>query len=575
MSLNDLMQEKRTKHLIQTMRQSIEAQDTLQQQEMQQQEMQRQAQEQLQQEEQLRQQEQPAPVVQEMGTQADIAVPAEPVQKEGFRARKKREEREKAARAAETQKTAVLQQEEGLLEQRVQMSQSETLSEEQLRNERALLSEKLKAIDLQEKAQMLGSGDAPLTEAQQRRVHWEAQAARAKAAGEYARMLPVGSAMRRKAMAVKEEQELKADKLRRSYKVTTLENPVERAREEATLKRHDRYDKLKSIFRKENPLSHEDAVWRHPGNGHMLINVGRAFFGGTKPMYIFEDRESPIIRDGRIAGYKQYLFKEAINCVGFDKPEGALVTEAAARLQDILCGPYSIPAFSAQVDGKVLGSFQEKIESRQGDDRIDLFSWQASTQAGEQIDLPEGIKNEILREHTLDWLLCNFDTKGENFLHRQEDGHLCSFDKEASFGRLQDEGARHMSTDYKPHANDTLYNTIFTEYARGRIHLDLSGNLEQIERMEAMSRQDYLALFTAMLDQKYGPAGPRNTARQAAEDAICERKENLREEYRQFYEGLIERRKQAMGAGDDTRGLLDAAGRFRFRGEPPSAEGLP
>jgi len=567
MPLNELMQENRRRHLIQTMRQSIEAQDILQQEEMQRrEEMQRQAQarEQLMQEGQ-------APVVQEMGTQADIAVPAEPVQNEGYRARKKREEREKAARAAETQRMAVLRQEESLLEQRVQMSQSETLSEEQLRNERALLSEKLKAIDLQEKARMLGDGGAPLTEGEQRRIHWEAQAARAKAAGEYARMLPIGSAMRREAMAVKEEQELKADKLRRSYKVTTLENPVERAREEATLKRHDQYDKLKSIFRKENPLSHEDAAWRHPGNGHMLINVGRAFFGGTKPMYIFEDRESPVVRDGRIVGYKQYLFKEAINCVGFDKPEGALVTEAAARLQDILCGPYSIPAFAARVDDRVLGSFQEKIESRQGDDRIDLFSWQASTQAGERIDLPDGIKNEILREHTLDWLLCNFDTKGENFLHRQEDGHLCSFDKEASFGRLQDEGARHMSTDYKPHANDTLYNTIFTEYARGRIRLDLSGNMAQIRQMENMPRQDYLALFTEMLDQKYGPAEPGNAARQAAEDAICERKENLREEYRRFYEGLIGRRREAMGAGHDTGELLDDAGHFRFRDEAAAA----
>lgn len=121
----------------------------------------------------------------------------------------------------------------------------------------------------------------------------------------------------------------------------------------------------------------------------------------------------------------------------------------------------------------MLGSFQEKIETIGREQQVDLFSWQTNPQD----NIPADMKKEILREHTLDWLLCNFDTKGENFLHRA-DGHLCSFDKEASFYKLMDPEAQHMSTEYKPHANDTLYNTLFTQFAQGNVTLDLSASLE-------------------------------------------------------------------------------------------------
>ena len=89
---------------------------------------------------------------------------------------------------------------------------------------------------------------------------------------------------------------------------------------------------------------------------------------------------APILDDfGEVQGYQQYLYKEAINCLGFDKPQGALVTTAAAKLQDKICGPYSIPAYTAEQDGRVIGSFQKKIDSLSME--TDLFQWQANPQA--------------------------------------------------------------------------------------------------------------------------------------------------------------------------------------------------
>lgn len=214
---------------------------------------------------------------------------------------------------------------------------------------------------------------------------------------------------------------------------------------------------------------------------------------------------------------------------------------------------------------KVLGSFQEKIETIEAAQRFDLFSWQTDPQD----NIPAEMKKEILREHTLDWLLCNFDTKGENFLHRT-DNHLCSFDKEASFSKLKDEGAQHMSTEYKPHANDTLYNTLFTQFVKGNVALDLSASLEQVTKVEAMEKEEYLGLFSKMLDQKYGPSTESNKARQEVEAAMWQRKDNLREEYRTFYTDLIRRRREALrkaGKADDCAAYVDETGKFRFTDE--------
>lgn len=496
------------------------------------------------------------PLVQHMETHAEIDAPVPPLQqKEGYYERKKREQLESARQKAAEQKEAVRRQEQAL------HNQPQEAMGNEIKAERALLATRLKAVALEEKAELKAAeGD----EIEQMKVKHKAQAERAKLAGAFARMLPEKSVQRRKAMAVKEEQELKADHLRRKLKVAQMPEGEEKEREKATLTRHGHYDRLKKIFRKDNPLSHEDAEWKLP-TGQTLVNVGRAFFGGTKPMYIFEDRSSPILRDGQVVGYKQYLFKEATNCIGMYKPEGALVTEAAAALQEKICGPYSIPAYAAMEGKKVLGSFQEKIETIEAAQRFDLFSWQTDPQD----NIPAEMKKEILREHTLDWLLCNFDTKGENFLHRT-DNHLCSFDKEASFSKLKDEGAQHMSTEYKPHANDTLYNTLFTQFVKGNVALDLSASLEQVTKVEAMEKEEYLGLFSKMLDQKYGPSTESNKARQEVEAAMWQRKDNLREEYRTFYTDLIRRRREALrkaGKADDCAAYVDKTGKFRFADE--------
>lgn len=504
------------------------------------------------------------------GQNVPIEEPAQPLVEETRRERKKREEREKASRKAQDQMRRVgrmeMARKDGRLNMRT-MNPRDNLQD--YKEEEKLVKEKFKAIDLIAKSKLLDAGD-DLTKEVKLQIKWAAAVDKIDVISDYARMLPISSQKRLEAMQMKEEMQIKADKMRRELKVMGIEDEKEREREQATLSRHARFDFLKGIFRSENVLSHEDAVctlYKTDATGqeiatHRFVNIGRAFFGGTKPMYIFEDRLAPIYNEeGEVTGYEQYLYKEAINCIGWDKPEGALVTEAAAKLQEKICGPYSIPAVAVERDGKVIGSFQKKVESTR-EPHIDLFQWQANPQAQEP--LSEDVTSEILREHTLDWLLCNFDTKGENFLHRT-DGHLCSFDKEASFRMIKDPEAAHMSTTYKPHSNDTLYNTIFTEFAEGRQYLNLSSVITQIEKVENITDQEYLQMFDRMLTQKYGAQSDTNTKRAEIERAMLARKTGLREEYRRFFTELLQRRRQAIGARYESNfDRLDARGQFTF-----------
>lgn len=518
----------------------------------------------LQDQQQQQQQQQGQPqIVQAMPVQADIVQPAPPLHARQRRQdTKKQEEQRRAAQRAADQLTRSDQMEEA--RKAARNAGGWAGDREALRAEHDLLTEQLKAIDLQEKASLMAPD---LTQEERMTLRLQAQNARSDAVTKYARLLPEGSVERKRAMARKEKETLKSAQMRRALKVRQIADPVERAREEQTIRRHGHYDRIKKLVRagRQNPFSREDAdtYQNIRDQRHHMVNVGRASMGGTKPMYFFEDRDD---------GNKTYLFKEAINCIGFHKPEGALVTEAASRLQQRLCGQYAIPAFAVRdASGKVVGSLQEKVETLSGPQRVDLFSWQAHPQD----NLDDQMKGEILREHALDWLLCNFDTKGENFLHRT-DGHLSSFDKEASFSKLKDQGAAHMSYTYKPHANDTLYNTVFKEYAEGRLTLDLSAVLNQIETVESIEDGDYLGLFKEMLDHKYGAASPKNTKRKAAADAILARKQNLRAEYKTFFTKLVQERRAALadkGKEDDTANLLDrATGEFIFRPTPPPAQ---
>lgn len=409
-------------------------------------------------------------------------------------------------------------------------------TEEERKNEVKLLKLKLEAIGTAKEAGL----DEVKDETKRKLIELRAAQDIEAAYRECMELLQVGSKEREKIVKEHQDANDQYHALKKEIEVSQIENEQERLREQDTIDRHALFDFGKKLFRRDNELSHQDKEYYDKQSGTLLINRERAYFGGTKPMYIFEDR-SQIVKpaaDGNPPVYKEYLYKEAITCIGFAVPERALATEGASKLQEALFGrDKTIRAFAARdKNGKVIGSFQEKIATKKGEGKIDLFSWQADPQT----DLDTAVSDQVLREHTLDWLLCNFDTKGENFLQRESDGQLLSIDKEASFSIMMDnEKSRHMDRTFKPHSNETIYNTIFKKFVEDGMALNLDLTEEYISKIENMSDDQYFAFFEPMVTQKFGAASPGNTARQKFVARLMERKQNLRMEYKEFYGKMV------------------------------------
>lgn len=497
--------------------------------------------------------------------------------------RKKRRDMEKQYRRAEAAKWSLVETEGSAALRGSRRTAADRTSSAEYRNERAVLNKQLAYIQAQENADLAavkllqrqqsdgvtgGSADAAASaEAMTCKIEWGAQAARYEAYHRMAIGMEVGSKVREEAMKKAEDEKMKANVLRQKYKVACMSQGAERKRESDTIDRHEGYDMLKGIFRKPPAYSREDAemtIQREEGQQLHLVNIGRATMGGTKAMYEFSElREHMPANDVR----QIWLFKEATNCIGMSKPEGAIVTAEASRLQRQLRGELSIPAYCVRVNGEVVGSVQKKLQPAAGG--VNLFRWQAQDDLS--ANAPDAVTmHDLMNEHTLDWVLCNFDTKGENFIN-QDGGHVISFDKEASFNKLLDDGAQAMSYTYKPHSNDTIYNTMFRAYANGTIDLDLYANEEAIHSIESKDAQEYAEMFRATLDAKYKKG---SKSRSRAETLLKERFRTLRETYRTFYTALIrERLEHFQGDSEEhrqERERLNAYlrdGTFRFRDE--------
>ncbi len=306
---------------------------------------------------------------------------------------------------------------------------------------------------------------------------------------------------------------------------------------------YDRVSAVVTRFRPRNPLR-EEGMRFSDEKGNSFENQGRIFLGGTKAMNRFVDGEG-----------KEWLCKEAVTCLGTAKPMGALVTEAASRLQQIISPDTAVKAFVYRDEkGNVCGSLQERLTIPK--DAFDLFKWQTDTRQ----PLPDGMTSQILREHVTDWLLCNFDTKGENFLVDSE-GRLRGIDKEQAFSYLDKADTAHMSASYSPNPNTPLYNTIFQMYAKGEIDLDLGAVKPYIDAVMAIPEEDYRGLFADVVAQK---AHGDKTKMKEMSDKILARRDGLQAEYERFFGELAKERGATELNGQD--------GRFVFRDQAQKQE---
>lgn len=300
-----------------------------------------------------------------------------------------------------------------------------------------------------------------------------------------------------------------------------------------------------------------------------MIDDQEIFLGGTKPMSQY------IAADG-----SKWLAKQAVNCMGYYKPSGAILTEIGAKVQRLVDKKTAVEAFVGQTKKHGLVSFQRRLEHVEKDKKdeagnviekkLDLFQFSKHPELAttETTKAVQKLMPQILREHVTDWLLCNFDTKGENFvitLNEQGERVLHGIDKEAAFNKIRDPKAQHMSTTYKPHANNTLYNVVFEKYVSGDMDFDLREVIPHVQKMIAMGDDEYMETFKPYFDHLNETKKPEVV--QDIRGKILARKQGLKAEYRTFFAELIERRCKNLHP-DEAAALratyLDKKGLFKF-----------
>ena len=321
-----------------------------------------------------------------------------------------------------------------------------------------------------------------------------------------------------------------------------------------------------------------------------MVSNEKITLGGTKPMSQYTDSNG-----------QRWLAKQAVNCMGFAKLSGALLTEAGAKIQELVDPSTAVQAFSGRTQEHGDVSFQRRLENvlkskievevpdpaHPGDpaykiknkvpnpDYIDLFRFSKHPEIAteETIKKVEKLGDQILREHTTDWLLCNFDTKGENFILTQEKPNaplvLHGIDKEAAFNYLSNPQSQHMSRTYRPHNNDTLYNVVFSMYAQGKMDLDLNSITDRVSRITKMSDEAYMANYKGYLDHVKAK-DPEHYAEKYV--AILERKQNLAKEYRSFFGSLVNERIQNVDEAEAQKlrnKYLDDQGRMKMFADVP------
>ncbi len=235
---------------------------------------------------------------------------------------------------------------------------------------------------------------------------------------------------------------------------------------------------------------------------------GRADVGGVHRKYFYVDE----------AGDK-WLFKP------YSEPFRAEADEMAYRVQRLL-DPDCVEVRKIELDGRI-GSIQ-KMRT----DLLDQFDYNQLN----VVDISATDLEQIEREHVLDWLLSQHDGHSEQFI-RGTNGHVYGIDKGQCFKFFPSD---ELSIDYNPNATylhkRTLYNDIGAAVRSGQMTVDPNWALRTIEKVEAISDDEYIQILTPYAKSRFGRDKTRYN--RFLRDAL-ERKHNLRKDFEAYYQTIL------------------------------------
>ena len=209
-----------------------------------------------------------------------------------------------------------------------------------------------------------------------------------------------------------------------------------------------------------------------------IRRLNNADMGESGLMYRLEEDE------------KSYLVKPAVEKGTFRRQDfRAEIQSAASKLQKILSPDTTVEVDVIRSPGVSL-SKQDLVKINKEKTK-DFEEW---VNNGGELD--ENIKNGLLREYVIDFLLCNFDCFYGNFVI-DEAGNVRGIDKEQSFRFMSDSRSLNPDFSYIPNgaARVPIYKILFERYRKGEISLDFSVVTDTIEKARSIPEEKYREMF--------------------------------------------------------------------------------
>lgn len=259
--------------------------------------------------------------------------------------------------------------------------------------------------------------------------------------------------------------------------------------------------------------------------------------GGTGDMYLIRGEDN------------DYIYKPAVKkYTSIKEPFRGVIQECAYDIQRIV-DPSSAVWCKYLSSPEVCGAIQEKVPVLKNSPDYHIMQLQDDVSSLSQEEI-----NQFMREFVTDYLLCNFDGHGRNFV-TGKDGIIRGVDKEQSFRYLNDPEAEKPSIDYSPntdryHETEPIYNTLFRAYSEGRIDIDFSVIDKCMMRVELVDEETYRSIFSPYCDacsQSFGSDSVEML------DKIVARKTNMRSNITSFFQELTAVREENLQTGKGSK----------------------
>lgn len=250
---------------------------------------------------------------------------------------------------------------------------------------------------------------------------------------------------------------------------------------------------------------------------------------GTGEMHQYKD-----------ASGKEWIFKPAQTKKGNPEKFRGYVQEAGYKVQSIIDPDSAVPCRAVTLttpNGTKFGAAQLTIKNT--DSSFDLKAWQMGAGSNPTAD----VIVQLQRESVTDWLLCNYDSHGGNFLSEKHTGRVIGVDKEQAFRYISKPSAQKMSYSFHPNSiyreTEPIYNTLYRKFAYGEIDISLNDTLTYIKRIEAVPDEEYREIFRSYAEALHG----KGIEAEQLLDKIVSRKQNARATFESFYTEILTERK--------------------------------